>query len=133
MRSDIARPPSWLLLAWTLVIASLMFAGPPSVSQPASNSAAFDTHTSVTRAVPGTLSNMFAHYDGGPEDNDSVLEARDFTDASELISAGFEYAQYCVPHVGSRCWRAGHTVRTRHFDTTARTEPRFLRYSRLLN
>ena len=127
MRTDIARWLTGILGAW-LVSGGLMFAAPASTAARLPESAANCAHHALELALSAPLPNAL-----GGEDHESVLDEQDSPEAGAPTLSGEERAQPLVAINAIRHQRAELSARRTHLDSPSLVEPRFLRYSRLLN
>jgi hypothetical protein len=95
---------------------------------------AVGAHHTTRLTVSGSLRN-----EGGGGEHDSVVDEDTFVDATDfpgadgLISSGLEHPQYFFAVVDNQRKRVVPPARAGYLRSIARVEPRFLRYSRLLN
>lgn len=124
---NIARWLTGILGVW-LVSWGLTFAAPASTDASAPQSATSCAHHALELALTAPLPNAF---DGG--DQESVLDEQDPREAGAPTLSGEENAQ--LLRAADAIWhqRAGLAARRIHLDSPSLVEPRFLRYSRLLN
>jgi len=127
MRTDIARWLSGILGVW-LVSWGLTFAAPASAAACAQESATGSAHHALELALSAPLPNAL-----GGDDHDSVLDEQDPPEAEAPTLSGVENAQAFAPVGDVQYQRAALPARVRHLDSISLVEPRFLRYSRLLN
>jgi len=127
MRTNIARWLTGILGVW-LVSWGLTFAAPASNAVSSLESATNRAPHALEPALSAPLPNAF-----GGEDQDSVLDDQDPPDADAPTLLGGENAQPLVGVNTIRHQRAALPARSTHLDSQSLVEPRFLRYSRLLN
>ena len=127
MRTDIARWLTGILGAW-LVSGSLMFVAPVSTAASAPQGATSGAHHALGLALSAPLPNAL-----GGEDHESVLDEQDPPEARAPTLSGEENAQPLVAINGMRPVRVVLPPRHTHLYSSSLVEPRFLRYSRLLN
>lgn len=122
-----------LLAAGLFAAASLLLAAAPSVAQYAAQNTPPDARLSATPELSGSLPDVRGGDRDPVTDEDSTLQAFDFSSTGGLISSGCEDAQAILRFADHQGERAARGAPISFFDVTARVEPRFLRYSRLLN
>jgi len=105
-----------------------MFAAPPSIAASSTESATDCAHHALELALSAPLPNAL-----GGEDHESVLDERDPPEAGAPTLSGEENAQPLVAVNAIRHQRAALPARRAHLDSLSLVEPRFLRYTRLLN
>lgn len=126
MRTDIARWLTGILGVW-LVSWGLTFAAPASTVA-SSPQGATGAHHALEVALCAPLPNAL-----GGEDHDSVLAEQDPPEAEAPTLFGAENPQAFAPDDGVQYQRAALPAPVHYPDSISRVEPRFLRYSRLLN
>ena len=127
MRADIARWLTGILGIW-LVSWGLTFAAPASTDASAPQSATSCAHHALELALSAPLPNAF---DGG--EHESVLTEQDPPEAEAPTLSGVENMQAFAPVGDVQFQRTALPARICHLDSITLVEPRFLRYSRLLN
>ncbi|HYA37909.1 MAG TPA: hypothetical protein VEI74_06535 [Candidatus Methylomirabilis sp.] len=128
MRTDIARWLTGILGIW-LVSWGLTFAALASTDASAPQGTTSCAHHALELALSAPLSNAL-----GGGDHESVLDEQDPPEAGAPTLSREENAQPLV--AANAIWhqRAALPARsTHHIDSLSLVEPRFLRYSRLLN
>ena len=128
MRSkNIARWLAGILGVW-LVSWGLAFAAPASTDASAPQSASSCAHHALELALTAPLPNAF---DG--RDHESVLDEQDPPEAEAPTLFGVENMQAFAPVGDVQYQRMTLPAPRAHLDSPPLVEPRFLRYSRLLN
>lgn len=127
MRTDIARWLTWILGAW-LVSWGLTFAAPAAGTASATESVTNRAHHALELALSAPLPNAL-----GGEDHESVLDERDPSEADAPALSGVENTQAFALVGDVQFQRMALPARICHLDSITLVEPRFLRYSRLLN
>jgi hypothetical protein len=127
MRTDIARWLTGILGAW-LVSCGLTFAAPASTDVSAPSSATGRAHHALQLALSAPPPKA---YDGG--DHESVLDEQDPPEAEAPTLSGVENMQAPAPVADVRYRRVALPTPRAPLDSPLLVEPRFLRYSRLLN
>ena len=126
MRTDIARWLTGILGIW-LVSWGLTFAAPASTVA-SSPQGATGAHHALELALCAPLPNAL-----GGDDHDSVLAEQDPPEAEAPTLSGVENAQALAPVSDVQYQRVALPTPRAHLDSPPLVEPRFLRYSRLLN
>jgi hypothetical protein len=127
MKTNIARWLTGILGAW-LVSASLMFAAPASTAAPAPQRATSGAQDVLEPALCAPLPNAL-----GGDDHKSVFDEQDPPEADAPTLSGGENPHPLVAVNDIRYQRTARPPRHTHLYTSSLVEPRFLRYSRLLN
>lgn len=126
MRTDITRWLTGILGIW-LVSWGLTFAAPASTVA-SSPQRATGAHHALEIALCAPLPNAL-----GGDDHDSVLDEQDPPEAEAPTLSGVENAQALAPVSDVQYQRVALPAPRAHLDSPLLVEPRFLRYSRLLN
>jgi len=124
---NIARWLTGILGIW-LVSWGLTFAAPASTAASSPLSATSGAHHAVELALSAPLPNAL-----GGEDHESVLAEQDPPEADAPTLSGVENAQAFALIGDVQFQRMALPARICHLDSITLVEPRFLRYSRLLN
>jgi len=125
--NNTVRLLTWIVGAW-VVSWGLMFSAPASTAACSPESAISDAHHALELVISTPLPNAF---DGG--DHESILDDQDPPEAEAPPFTRAEDAQVFAPIVDVQFQRVALPACTGHLDSKSLVEPRFLRYSRLLN
>lgn len=118
---------TWILGAW-IMSWGLTFAAPAYIHPSSLESATKCAHHALALALFAPLPNAL-----GGEDHESVLDEQDPPEADAPTLSDLDDTQ-APPSVGDvQYQRAAFSARSTHLGSLYLVEPRFLRYSRLLN